>query len=184
MPGLPSRVVGELAPDSIFTTMRAARPTVIVVGQSQQPRLPASGWFDRGFSAASGVFTAYLLFFVLPPVLICAGVAGLAFLPGMFPPQAMTPQPAAQDAPASLGTKAAAKGHALTFLRKHGVDYLSDNCIATWRDGAWHIEGTAIKDGGAKVDIEVVQRVTQDGNTLRWTMTDAVLGTRVLVKNH
>lgn len=144
---------------------------MIAVGQPQ-PRLAASGWFERAFAATSGVLIAWLVFFIGLPLLGIAVVAGLslAFAPAHVP------------APAVLGSKQAAREYAVEFLSRQGIERLTENSTVTLKDGNWTVAGVAVKEGGAKTDVEVVLRVLQDGNTLRWRITDCTIGTRVIVR--
>jgi len=137
-----------------------------------------SNWtmFRAGFFAGLGLLCAAAVWFVGQYLIAAAAVTEIRTAR-----QVVNAAAKAERAP-TVGTAVSAKDHALDFLRKHGIDYLSDACTATFADGTWTVEGVAVKDGGAKTDVEVIQRVSQEGNILRWRVTDATIGTRVVVR--
>lgn len=132
--------------------------------------------FRAGFFAGLGLLCAAAVWYVGQYLFAAAAVTEIHTARQLV-------QAADQPEPMpTLGTAASAKQHALTFLQKHGVDYLSDSCLTTFKEGAWTVKGVATKEGGAKTDVEVVQRVNQEGNTLRWRVTDATIGAWVVVR--
>lgn len=151
------------------------QPQVIVLshgGHPPQRRLEPSGWFQRGFAAASGVILAYFLFFVLFPVLVLLVLFGGLLAVPSFTPAAKPATVAAPSVAATLGTSDRAKTHAISHLTYWSIVEF-DTCDAVYHKGIWTVGGIAIKANGDRVPAAVRMSVTKSGDTLNWLIVSA-----------